>query len=250
MPGLLDLPAELIEQIYDDFRRATYWDDRAQLGYLRLTCRYVEKAVRHRFLEKRCRCVSLLTNGDASVTRFCAMTTTPDVTMAVQYITIIAYDDGTTETEARKLSLHSSDTDAASAGDQGLSEELRSLTPPALLRHQNGLIEVLRACKNVWGIHFQENDRGPVPHHKPRSTPNEPEVYYYDISSTFDFIMSLIVRAGIYPTYIGMIHGKLVAGLTNAKGLVTGKDALRRVEMLQLAFINDWRDDVQSAEEA
>jgi hypothetical protein len=41
-----------------------------------------------------------------------------------------------------------------------------------------------------------------------------------------------------------------MTGLTNAVGLVTWKSALLRVETLELAFVDDWRDGIHTAEEA
>lgn len=52
MSGLLDLPAELIEQIYDIHHDLVYEDDSSNVGaygQIRLVCRYIERATRYSF---------------------------------------------------------------------------------------------------------------------------------------------------------------------------------------------------------
>jgi hypothetical protein len=70
---------------------------------------------------------------------------------------------------------------------------------------------------------------------------------------TFNFTLSLAAQAGLSLKHIAiypLVDTKIMTGLTNAVGLVAWKSALLRVETLELAFVNDRRDGVRSADEA
>lgn len=275
MTGLLDLPVELIEQIYDELYEELDCDTWYQLGHLRLTCRYLERATRKPFLEDQCNCKSIRVTEDASILRFCATTENSDFAKAYKCIHFLTHDDGTVEAEARKPEANSSVTSTDPTGSSENSEnvaaefaelrtddipngsaKLRSMVPAALLRNEDRLLEALRACENVDSLEVWANySRGKMPDHRTLPDPTGDEgdhVYPFDVSSTFDVFMSLAVRAGIYPTNIGVVvdEQSVICALTNAAGFVTGKGALRRLENLRLAFMHDWRDDVDSEQEA
>lgn len=250
MPGLLDLPPEVLEQVYDDYDEATDWDDRAQLGYLRLTCRYVEKATRRKSIQNKWECLALSTSEDASLRRFCAMTTASEMAKAVKRIKLFAHDDGTAETETRRLHQQSQTTVTGVAGVPVFPGELRSMKSNALLRHEESLLEALRLCEQFNELRCYEVYYGDMSNHRALPSVSAQKAYPFDMSSTLDFVMSLMVRAGIYLTHVSLVGIKYRGGLTNAAGLVTGKEALRRVEKLELAFIDDFRNDADTTEEA
>lgn len=61
MPGLLDPPAELFEQIYDIYHELIYEDDSSSVGececgQVRLVCRYIERATRYSFRQHHFGC--------------------------------------------------------------------------------------------------------------------------------------------------------------------------------------------------
>jgi hypothetical protein len=77
MPGLLDLPPELLDELAQYL--LFYWD-RTHMASFRLSCRYVEKATRYSFLLGRFSSVMIAEPKEADVRKFCAMTKIPDQT--------------------------------------------------------------------------------------------------------------------------------------------------------------------------
>lgn len=271
MPGLLDLPVELLEQTYDELYEELDCDTWYQLGHLRLTCRYVEKATRPHFLEDQCNCKSIKVTDDASILRFCATTANSDFAKAYKCIHLLTHDDGTVEAEARSLGAHApaessenveaefaelrthSPVAATDSTDKSNGfEKLRHMVPAALLRHEDRLLEALKLCENVDSLEVWADSRDDMPYHRTLPGIVGDHIYPFDVSSTFDIYMSLAARAGICPTSIMVVplDQKAICALTDAAGLITGKEVLRRIETLHLAFINDWRDDVDSEQTA
>lgn len=240
MPGLLDLPPELLEQIYDEYHEETYWDDSAHLGDLRLTCRYVEKSIRRRFLINECSETAVKTFEEASIQKFRAMSSASEFAKAVKCVKLVLYDDSTIVPQNGTLQQRPRDTDASSAGNPDSSGDLKTVAQAPLLYHEDGILKALRACGNINELQFLA--LGP-----------DPKALHHDMTSTFGFVLSLLVRAGIYPTHIGMIRNLgvwLPVGLIDAAGLIAGKEALRRLERLELGFLQHGHSDSDSAEEA
>lgn len=302
MPGLLDLPPELLEKIAQCLLRRK---DRTALACLRLSCRYVEKSIRRSFRLNRFRTVSINEPGDedADLQRFCATTRIPDIAKTITFVGICCVDDATTEHDAqrkarqskvfrfiqgiRRLYATTRIPDLANvvkrisihqAGQRGRSHllpditsssELDQLVPAALVSRMEALLAVFTAAENITQLeladyHYLASPTDDVVRARPdlprprqgRAFFNlaEPNDFVCDISSTFNFIMSLVARAGLTPKYISVhpMKGKTstTTGSTNAAGLVNSKQALFRVETLILAFIDEWWDDPSTSEAA
>lgn len=74
-----------------------------------------------------------------------------------------------------------------------------------------------------------------------------------DVTSTFNLLLSLMAETGTFSGSI-TVHPLYVlgceTGLTNAFGLVQWKKGLAKVKSFDLAFLDDWRGDIYSTEEA
>lgn len=101
MPGLQDLPPELIDQIHREYetllidgRPPTELAGVAEdLGNFRLTSRYIERATRHSFVEVWFGSWSIDAPDDESIQRFCAMAKTPDLAASVRELNVFVDDD-------------------------------------------------------------------------------------------------------------------------------------------------------------
>jgi len=149
------------------------------------------------------------------------------------------------------------------------SSEMDQIVPAALVGHKEAFLAAFVAAENVTELDFTDHDvfssttagyEALRPgHFIPRREPKQAIDYgdlmdfFCDISSTFEFVMSLVARAGLTPKYI-YIHplddALMMTGLTSAIGLVTWKQALLQVESLKLAFIDKWRTERSTAEAA
>jgi hypothetical protein len=304
MPGLLDLPPELLEQVS---QHLLLWDDRAHLASLRLSCRYVEQAIRHSFRLERFKTVKIREPRDdiCDTLTFCSITKIPDLAKAIKQIGIRCADDGRTIFETlpvqqRKASrfmksvrrlcamtrirdlvqilncIHANHSDQC--GSLGLIQDSRQLegpsemdqiVPAALVGHKEAFLAAFVAAENVTELDFTDHDEFPsttagyeglrpghfIPRREPKQVIEHGDMmdFFCDISSTFDFVMSLVARAGLTPRYI-YIHplddAHMMTGLTSAIGLVAWKQALLQVESLKLAFIDKWRTERSTAEAA
>lgn len=255
MPGLLDLPPELLENVA---QRLLPWNDRAHLQSLRLSCRRIEEAIRRCFRPEYFNSVRIRKLKDANIQKLCAIATVPDLAESIERIGIYCSDDGTADPEVRQ---HFQQRDAPHPLSDG-RELLRSsgtdhLIPMALLSHKEALLAALLATKNVTELEFtdyhwlmstsdgNEWEHPDLPAPRPRIRIGLTD-FICDISSTFNFVMSLIARAGLAPKWVS-IHSlddtRLVTGLTTAIGLVTWKQTLLQLESLELVFVGDSRDD-------
>jgi hypothetical protein len=274
MPGLQDLPSELLEQINDIYEGITPWEDRAHLGYLRLTCRYIEQSIRRSFRLHRFYREVIRSPADKYIQRFCAVTQVPDLATSLGVFTMHCADDGTTEQRAR-LQTHQDNKGhpTTSRSDLAISSDIDRLVPAALTRHKAALLAAFIAAESIDALDFTDYHyflpqglQGPQDHENQRVTCDDfpprrrsspvgilQNDYACDISSTFNFTLSLAAQAGLSLKHIAiypLVDTKIMTGLTNAVGLVAWKSALLRVETLELAFVNDRRDGVRSADEA
>lgn len=253
MRGLLDLPPELLEHIYCVHNESTEGPERMlTLRNLRRTSRYVEKSTRHYFLTKQCCAVTINTFEDASIERFCAMTATSDIAQALSRIELhmVAIGDHIAQADAPMLQEQSRDITRASIGLPNPPATLGKMVPAALLRHEDSLLKALTACENVDELRFADHIHGDWLDHMPPSHPIRVGSMFYDISSIFDFFMSLVVRAGIHIKRMGTLGIGPSAGLTNAQGMVTGKRALGNIEELDLGFLTSRRHSFKAIEKA
>jgi hypothetical protein len=183
MPGLLDLPPELIEQIHlahEQLVVAEHEDHvgvAEDLGHSRLTCRYIERATRRAFVETHFFAWFMKAPDDADIQKFCAMTRTPDLAAAIQELYLHVDDDYTMEVQETESLDHLGNHDLATSlqglsltPDHTLSEQVTergdlrppnpkvthacdnitgALVPAAYLRHRVALVAAFRACKNI-----------------------------------------------------------------------------------------------------
>lgn len=185
MPGLLDLPPELIEQIH--FAREQLFSAEREiketdiavtpgLGNFRLVNRYIERATRRAFVEKYFALWYIKAPDDAEIKKFCDMARTPDLAAAIQELDILVDDDYTMVVQGTSSPKRPGTQDAPASssdvnlqfdnehskqvgGSHPISSEVRAthafdsitgaLVPAAYLRHRLALITAFRACKNV-----------------------------------------------------------------------------------------------------
>lgn len=257
MPGLVDLPPELLENIAQHMLDC---NDPAHLSALRLSCRSIEAAIRRPFRLTHFRTVVIWKPKDASIQnqKFCAISKVPDLAKSIEHIVICCADDGTAEHDARRVvqqrnAPHPSDDDLEFPGRDGDYQ----LVSAALISHEEALLAALLATKNVKILEFTDchwnlsasagnnwnNLDLPAPRPRSRSSRTGLVGFVCDISSTFNFVMSLVARAGLAPKRISMHpldDTKLMTGLTSAIGLVTSKQALLQLKSLQLVFVHEF----------
>jgi hypothetical protein len=140
MPCLLNLPPELIEQIYNPFEND---DDEDNMIDFRLTCKYIEKSTRRSFRRWHF-AWKVIKMNDASIERVCVTMQTPDLANSIEELEIHAEDDGTA---ARKAREKHSGVEICSVDRFTLArlENADQLVPAALLRHSDALLAALSA---------------------------------------------------------------------------------------------------------
>jgi hypothetical protein len=268
MPGLLDLPPELLENVA---QHLLHRNDRAHLQSLRLSCRQIEEAIRRSFRLEYFNSVRIRKLRDANVQKLCAIAAVPDLAESIERIGIYCSDDGIADPEVRH---HFQQRNAPHPSNDGREllwpSGIEQLIPMALISHKEALLEAFLATKNLEelrfvGYHLLESTFDgkkwkcpdlPAPRRmQTRATATALHSYNYvcDITSTFNFIMSLVARAGLAPKricipYTGVTN--IATGLSSAVGLVACKETLLQFESLQLVFANELRDKSSSAEAA
>jgi hypothetical protein len=265
--GALNLPPELLEQINEIYEGITSWEDRAHLGYFRLTCRYIELSIRRSFETHHFNGEVIRSPVDKYIQQFCAVTQVPDLAKSLEDLTMHCADDGTTEQRARhQTQQHNECHPTTNHSELALSSDSDRLIPAALNRHKAALLAAFIAAENIIALEFTDyhwfslngyenrwetaDDFPPRPKESRLNLQND---FVCNISSTFNFTLSLAAQARLTLEYISihpLVGTATMTGLTNAIGLVTWKSALLRVETLELAFVDDWRDGINIAEEA
>lgn len=246
MPELLDLPAELIELIYEAHENLMDEGNTYRRGQFRLACRYIERASRYPFRVIYFSSFKMRLSEVGS-DRFCAVSQTADLARSIRSLIVLANDDGVREVAAStNTSRDGSDlADNLSTFDS----KLGLLLPRALVSRRGCLIKALRACESLFQLTF-------FPHvcndTKVRLEPGVGALF--DISSSFDFILTILAQAGTQPGSIS-IHAfdnrtYTYTGLTDAAGLLRGRQALRNLTNLSLTVTEPWRTDVVSSDEA
>lgn len=147
--------------------------------------------------------------------------------------------------------------------DSDKTGESEILLPAALPRNKDALLTAFRACKNIKEVEFcdyhvfDKEDATPTQHPKPRlavfpGPRHKSRQYACDITSSFDFILSLMSQADLTPRWISihpLSYMRMSTGLIDAASLLEHKHVLRKVESLELRFIHDWRNDEAASEE-
>lgn len=184
MPGLLDLPPELIEQIHFAHERLIEAEHKnnfgtaEELGRSRLTCRYFQGATRRSFVQKTFVIWIVKAPDIENIQRLCAMARTPDLAAAIRKLCLAFDDDFTMEIANASLPLEHPDTHDVGASLRVIKPKIETehftqveeetsftlpevkathtydnitdaLVPSAYLQHRVALVEAFRACKNV-----------------------------------------------------------------------------------------------------
>lgn len=237
MPSLLELPPELIQQIYDSYQCTWYLH---QMGSLRLTCRYIEKAVRRSFRLSYFNHQVIRPEED-SIERFCALAKIPDLAKSVTSIKFMACDDAMTCEEKAKNICHGVQVTSVDPPAIALPDQLARLLPTTLLTHSGALLAALVATENVTHVAFRDNYE--MPTFRFSSAPSDD--HFWNVTATVDFVLLLMTRAARLPKSIvtAPFDDSPRTGLIDASILVTRKPSLLKLESLQLSFINppDWR---------
>lgn len=183
MPGLLDLPPEIIEHIYlihTQLALAEYENSARvakDLCNSRLTNGYIERATRRAFVKQHFATWLVNAPDDVNIQKFCTMASTPDLAAAIEELVLLVDKDYTTKLPKAgssryldtknvatlpqspnsqfsdkndiptqgALSSASSEEDITHAFDKTTG----ALVPIAYLWHRNSLIAAFRACRNV-----------------------------------------------------------------------------------------------------
>lgn len=186
MPGFLDLPPELVEQIYLEYEASMYAQIPCahyvtgiaeSLGQLRLVCRHIEQSVRNSFLKDYFEHWIIKRPDDESIQRFCEMAKTPDLAASLTSMEIWCDDDGSMQVQEAHSSQISTVLDliwkfARAIGyltgylkaEASSSPEFEAthvfddatgaMIPVAYLKNKNALEKALRACENISELWF------------------------------------------------------------------------------------------------
>lgn len=267
MPGLLDLPPELLENVAQYLLQPS---DLAHLASLRLSCRQIEDAIRPAFRQEYFRSVTIGHPKTTDVEKFCAIAKTSDLAKSIRRLVIRCADDGTTKDDAQHRVPQPGETPTSNDGRElSRSSGPDRIVPTTFIGHKEALVAAFLATVNVTELEFTDYHRpslatdGSVWEHPDHPPPrrmqrraaavNDPGEFVCDISSTFNFVISLVARAGLTPKFVTMhslVAEKLVTGLSSAIGLATWKQALLQLEPLDLVFVDDFRDESDLGEAA
>jgi hypothetical protein len=238
MPGLLDLPPELIEHIFDFHVLMTPWEDQFHSGDLRLICTYIEKATRMSFRYRFFYSEVIRCPFEEYIQRFCDVAQVADLAESLENFTMHCADDGLTEQRAEHQQQHNEAHPVTGHLDLVLCSKIDRLVPAALTHRRDALLAAFSATKNITTLIFTDfgwaslqNRKSPfvtVDDFPPRPLSFRASKFQRDfvsdISSTFNFTLALAARAGLvlraivlYP----LTSMKTMMGLTNVISLVT-----------------------------
>ena len=150
MPGLLDLPPELLENVADCLLQPS---ERAHLASLRLSCRQVEEDVRRPFRLKYFRSVTIRKSTDADIQKFCAINKVSDLAKSINSMSISCADDGTAELVAQQRNALLSWGDGRELFGPGGTDQL---VPTALISNKEALLEAFLAAKDLEELSFMD----------------------------------------------------------------------------------------------
>lgn len=260
MPGLLDLPPELIEQIFDKCEEVAYeewctendeddyWPPESGVPPFRSTCRYIERATCRRFAEV------YLGDGhaeiaakDADIEKFCAQARVKEFAANKKRLAFGFDDDISAKANLELEASGSNDSCNSSIGTatHQLDEVTGALVPLHLYRDRGAIVEALRACKNLTTFLFSRNwgDRSPTHLESAFAAanedvdPNEPALF--DITSLVAYVLSLAEEAATCLERVFASSGwsDVEIGLSNGAFLVRYKGILRNLKYFGLKFI-------------
>lgn len=225
MPGLLDLPPELIELIFryeDSVRRIRQaskvedWADHAITAPLfRLANRYVEQCTRRIFAQSFFCVQRIMMPKDASIKRFCDIARYPELVKHVNGLHFYV------------------------ANDQRGRLEISSVT-------RNEIVDALRACPATCEVVFRDASReeDDDPQREDRTAEELATLasrIVIDMSSSFSFVLSVAEEAGMRPDWINTWTfeewGKSLFGLVDCSAIAERNTIVSDVEVLNIAII-------------
>lgn len=255
MPGLLDLPTELIEQIFDkcgdiaynEWRtenpKASHFWRQVAVPPFRSSCRYVERATRHSFAKNYLRMGHYyIAANDASIESLCAQVKVEEFAATKDFIYFELDDDK----NAKFSPLHEVSGQHESAESSGkatthvLEDATGASVPLAVYRNRKVLVEALRACTNLADLHFTGN----LPHQDPPAAQlfeDEDEKIMFDVNSSVAYVLSLAEAAGVRleKIFISTSFGNTRVGLTDCTSLIRHKSIFQSMKHLDLVLNED-----------
>lgn len=270
MPGLLDLPPELIEQIYDSFadrvpvdehhhpESKSYTYNKFEGRSFRLVNRYIQRATRHSFASTHFQEWDIRAFDYASIERFCAMTDVPDLAQCVEKIGLSLEEDRLMRVDTS--SLHAQPANIMIFGSKAtriFDDDFGADVPLALFQNRKRLIKAFAACEQLWTLFLYNRclsaDCWLALGFAPGQTRPPNEILQLDISSSFSYILFLLEAASASPEYIATLkqprHHQIDVGLTNTFALRRYQTVLSKVKTLRLDFLEDYRIPVDVAQE-
>lgn len=164
MPGLLDLPPWLIEQIFDEHNELLWRQyhetvprNATARGHpkrgeplFRLTNRYTERATRRLFINFYFRIWRITTPNDASIQDFCAMAKVPDIARSLTQLNLFLENDTVPRSEQpTSLSQFTDDVASSLAVSHSSNDPFDTPASAAYVRNSADFIDALAACANI-----------------------------------------------------------------------------------------------------
>lgn len=216
MSELLDLPPELIEHIFTELEAQVNQDlqdtekPKIKAPLFRLTSRYIEQCTRRMFAATYFATRKIHISDDASIRRFCAMAQSPDLAESV--VTLMLYVD---------------------------NDRLPRQWGNSIDR--NEFIEALYACSSIAELQFHNapSDRAvevQQEEHDGDTVEIRASHSVFDISSSFDYVLSLAEEADVRPLFLSTA-GRPLCGLADCWTFLKKSGAVCEVEDLSLHII-------------
>lgn len=247
--SLLDLPPELIEQIFEQHELLVHQDQvDAGEGELivpvfRLTNRHIERCTRPAFTKTYYRVWQVKPSDDTSVREFSAMAQIPDLARCVEELIVYAENDDA-------MVVHetaSSQTEISLPNVKNVADASRPLESTETTRRRSTLVSALRTCFNIKELAIcptpQKYDPGFPGEAQPTIYPQNPEArkFLFDTSSSFAYALSLTEEADIFPILVSTSSNKsdpdnMLSGLT---AFPQAANALCKLENLELVVVQE-----------
>jgi hypothetical protein len=268
MPGLLDLPPELFEQIFDKCEEVAYevwcaekdeddyWPPRAGVPPSRSTCRYVERATCRRFAkiylgDGPCQIAA----KDADIEKFCAQAKVEGFD-ANETLLLFGFDNDISAKASLKLEPSGLPNSAQSSGNTAslvIDTSTGALVPSHLYRNRDAIVEALRACSNLAEFRFSKNwgdgTKYPTNRRCLLAALDEGEPNLFDITSSVAYVLSLAAKAGtrLERILVSDAWPDVQVGLSDCASLVTYKAFFQNLKYLGPQLIADPSMDPEEA---
>jgi len=252
MPELLDLPPELIEQIFaytEEYVRAPWCEDEPAseptAPVSRLTCRYIEGATRRLFIDRFFDIWHIKAADDQSIQKFCKMVNTSDLLVRGLRLLAIYADDDQMIAEPQGYLQHNDDILLEDEATHMLDPETGAMVPTAYFQNRDKIVQAFRACKRLQGLHFHRSpgrEKLQRDSNSDEDQDGEPmvpgELFWvgeerrFDVSTSLTYVLSIAHAADVRIRY--MSTDSNVVTTSSCAGLVKYKSALKDMEILYL----------------